>query len=187
LGGFIFYNTNVLNGYITEDEETQRRAEYERRYGKYEGVPQPQRTATNLHIELYPDRGAATIRGSYRLVKHHEAPIDSVHLDPLGAQVTFDRPARRVLADDTLGYHIYVLDEPLQPGDPVTLSFETRLERRGFRNTGLLRSNGAGNAILVNGTFLTGGMLPVLGYQPGRELTGAEERRKQGLPRKLTL
>ena len=187
LGGFIFYNTNVLNEYITEDEETQRRAEYERRYGKYEGVPQPQRTSTKLHIELYPDRRAATIRGSYRLVNHHETPIDSVHLDPVGAQVSFDRPARRVVADDTLGYHIYVLDEPLQPGDSLTLSFEAKLERRGFRNTGLLRSNGAGNAILENGTFLTGGILPVLGYQPGRELTSAEERRKQGLPRKLTL
>ena len=41
LGGFIFYNTNVLNRYRTASEETERRAEYERRYGKYAGVAQP--------------------------------------------------------------------------------------------------------------------------------------------------
>nr|MBA3888808.1 hypothetical protein [Acidobacteriota bacterium] len=56
LGGFIFYNTNVLNEYITDDELVERRAEYERRYGRYEGVPQPQRAATNLNVEIYPDR-----------------------------------------------------------------------------------------------------------------------------------
>ena len=41
LGGFIFYNTNSLNRYRTASEETERRAEYERRYGKYAGVAQP--------------------------------------------------------------------------------------------------------------------------------------------------
>ena len=38
LGGFIFYNTNVINEYITDDELVERRADYERRYGKYEGI-----------------------------------------------------------------------------------------------------------------------------------------------------
>ena len=42
LGGFIFYNTNVAAiAYRTASEETERRAEYERRYGKYAGVAQP--------------------------------------------------------------------------------------------------------------------------------------------------
>ena len=44
-----------------------------------------------------------------------------------------------------------------------------RYERRGF-STGGLRSNGAGQAILENGTYLTSSALPVIGYQPIREL-----------------
>ena len=36
-GGFIFYNTNVLNAYRTASDGVARRAEYERRYGQYEG------------------------------------------------------------------------------------------------------------------------------------------------------
>jgi ABC-type transport system involved in multi-copper enzyme maturation permease subunit len=189
LGGFIFYNTNVLNEYITEDELVQRRAEYERRYGKYEGIPQPQRTATNLHIEIYTDRKAATIRGSYRLVNRHAVPIDSVHLEPafdVDTRVTFNGPARLVVADDELGHHIYKLDEPLQPGDSLTLSFDVQLKPRGFRNSGL-RTNGVGQAILENGTYFTGGTLPLIGYQPLRELWSADDRRKHGLPRQVTL
>ena len=189
LSGFIFYNTNVLNEFITDDEVVQRRADYERRYGQYEGKPQPQRTATKLHIEIHPERRAATMRGSYRLVNRSDTPIDSVHLEPafyVETRVTFDRAFRHVLADDVLGHHIYALDEPLQPGDSMTLDFDVQFERNGFSHGGL-RSNGAGQAIVENGTYLTGSALPVIGYQPMRELWSAEDRRKYGLPRQVTL
>lgn len=184
LGGFLFYNTNVLNEYITADEEVQRRAEYERQYGHYEGIPQPQRTATNLHIEIYPDRRAATIRGRYHLVNRDVVPIDSVHLEPafyVETAVSFDRPVRQVVADDELGHHIYTLAEPLQPGDSLTLNFDVQFEPRGFSNSG------AGTAIVENGSYFTGGALPVIGYQPLRELWSAADRHKHGLPRQVTL
>ncbi|HEX8693610.1 MAG TPA: hypothetical protein VF746_14400 [Longimicrobium sp.] len=189
LGGFVFYNTNVLNEYVTDDELVQRRAEYERRYGKYEGVPQPRRTATKLHVEIHPGRRAATIRGSYRLVNRDAVPIDSVHLEPafyVDTRVRFDRPARRVVADEKLGHDIYALERPLQPGDSLTLSFEVEFEPRGFRNGGFPKS-GAGIAILPNGTYFTSGALPVVGYQPLRELWSADDRRRHGLPRQVTL
>ena len=189
LGGFVFYNTNVLNEYITADELVQRRAEYERRYGRYEGIPQPQRTATNLHIEIHPERRAATIRGSYRLVNREAVPIKSLHLEPafyVETSVTVDREFRHVLADDELGHHIYALEEPLDPGDSLTLHFDVRFETRGFSNGGV-GGSGAGVAIVENGTYFTGGALPVIGYQPLRELMSADDRREHGLPRQVTL
>jgi ABC-type transport system involved in multi-copper enzyme maturation permease subunit len=189
LGGFIAYNTNVLNEYVTDDELVQRRADYERQYGKYEGIPQPMRAATNLRIEIHPRQRAATIHGSYRLVNRAAVPIDSVHVEPafyVSTRVTFDRAFSQVVADDKLGHDIYALKEPLQPGDSLTLDFDVQLERRGFRNTGT-RASGAGIAILENGTYFTSGALPVIGYQPLRELWSAEDRRKFGLPRQVTL
>ena len=189
LGGFIFYNTNVLNEYITDDELVERRADYERRYGKYEGIPQPVRIATNLRIEIHPDRRAAMIQGSYRLVNRSAVAIDSVHLEPafyVDTRVTFDRAFHHVVADDKLGHDIYALEEPLQPGDSLTLGFDVSFEPRGFTNSGP-RTSGAGTAILENGTYFTSGALPVIGYQPLRELWSAEDRRKHGLPRQVTL
>ena len=184
LGGFIFYNTNVLNEYIADDEMVQRRAEYERTFGQYEDIPQPEQTATNLRMEMYPDRKEATIRGSYRLVNRAGVPIDSVHVEPafyVATDVTFDRPAKKVVADARLGHDIYALEEPLQPGDSLMLNFDVRIEPRGFRN------NGALDVVIGNGTHITSGALPVIGYQPMRELWSAEDRRKYGLPRQLTL
>ncbi|GAB3493152.1 M1 family aminopeptidase [Spirosoma knui] len=189
LGGFIFYNTNVLNEYVTDDEVIQRRADYERLYGKYEGIPQPVRVATKLHVGLYPDQRKATIRGSYRLVNRTTVPISSVHLEPaffVETRMTFDRPARARVTDEKLGHFIYALDKPLQPGDSLTLHFEVKFKPKGFRNSGL-NPNGAGQGILENGTYITGDALPVIGYQPRRELWSAEDRRKYGLPRQITL
>ena len=40
-GGFIFYNTNILNAYRTPDEAGLPRAEYERRDKRFEDLPQP--------------------------------------------------------------------------------------------------------------------------------------------------
>jgi ABC-type transport system involved in multi-copper enzyme maturation permease subunit len=184
LGGFIFYNTNVLNQYRSSSESVERRAEYERRYGQYGSIPQPQLAGTNLQIEIYPARGAATIQGTYRLVNRDTVPIESVHLATASSvetrELAFDRPARRVLADGDLGHSIYALAKPLQPGDSLTLSFEVRFEPRGFSNSG------GSDAVVANGTHFTGAALPAIGYQPGRELTSPDDRRAQGLPRQVT-
>jgi ABC-2 type transport system permease protein len=188
LGGFVFYNTNVLNEYVTNDEMVERRAEYERRYGKYEGRPQPERTATNLQVEIYPARGG-TIRGSYRLVNHGTLPIDTIHLEPgrnVDTDVRFDRAATVVVADAKLNHFIYALAQPLQPGDSLTLRFDVNLYTRGFTNDGV-RKSGAGMGVFENGTQFTSGALPVIGYQPTRELMSAADRKKHGLPRQLTL
>jgi len=189
VGGFIFYNTNVLDEYITKEELVRRRADYERLYGKYEGIPQPVRVATSLRIEIHPTQRAATIRGSYVLVNRSRVEIDSVHLEPafyVDTDVTFDRAFTQVVADAKHGHDIYALKEPLQPGDSLTLTFDVTLERHGFRNDGL-GNTGAGMAVVENGTYFTSGALPVIGYQPLRELWSAEDRRRYGLPRQVTL
>jgi len=189
VGGFIFYNTNVRNEYITKGELVRRRADYERLYGKYEGIPQPVRVATNLRIEIHPTQRTATIHGSYVLVNRSGVEIDSVHLEPafyVATHVTFDRAFTRVVADAKHGHDIYALKETLQPGDSLTLTFDVTLEHHGFRNDGL-GNTGAGMAVVENGTYFTSGALPVIGYQPLRELWSAEERRRYGLPRQVTL
>ncbi len=80
LGGFIFYNTNVLNEYLTSAEITKRGAEYEQRYKRYERVPQPRMTKSSLRIEIYPDQRKAEIRGLYSLLNGSDIAIDSIHV-----------------------------------------------------------------------------------------------------------
>jgi ABC-type transport system involved in multi-copper enzyme maturation permease subunit len=181
LGGFIFYNTNVLNAYSTSSQTVERRAEYERRYSGYANVPQPRLTATSLHVEIYPERRAVQIRGTYRLVNRGVVAIDSLHLATVPEvkteAISLDRQALRVLVDDELGHRIYRLDEPLRPGDSLRLSFEVHVEARGFGN------GGVDTSVVENGTYFTNQKwLPAIGYQPTRELFLPAQRREQRLP-----
>ena len=78
LGGFIFYNTNVLNAYLSASDLADRQAEYERRFGRYAGIPQPRLAGTNLRIEIHPDRREVEIRGSYHL-ENRQRRRDRLH------------------------------------------------------------------------------------------------------------
>ncbi|WP_237144695.1 M1 aminopeptidase family protein [Pontibacter pamirensis] len=179
LGGFIFYNTNVLNEYLTSSEVKERQAEYEQHYGRYAGIPQPQVSATRLHVEIYPVRREVEIRGTYSLVNSTTEAIDSIHIATMPGIETealaFDRPAARVLADEELHYRIYALKQPLQPGDSIQLDFQVRMKPRGFRE------NGVDASVAENGTFFTNAWLPAIGYQKSRELILASDRREHHL------
>ncbi len=180
LGGFIFYNTNILHEYLTTDDAGERRAEYERRYRRYENIAQPELTGTKLRIELYPERRAVDIRGSYALVNSSGVPIESVHVAvPMGITtraVAFDRPARLALDDKKHGHRIYTLERPLRPGDTLRLDFDVHGEPRGFGNLG------ADRAVVANGSYFTNlRWFPSVGYQRDRELLSAAERREHGL------
>ncbi|HEX2123552.1 MAG TPA: ABC transporter permease, partial [Thermoanaerobaculia bacterium] len=189
VGGYIFYNTNVLAGYRTAYEAAELRAEYERRYGRYENVAQPTVTGTKLHVEIYPERRVVDVRGTYALVNGSAEPIRSVHLFLNPAVTTrgvaFDRQSRMAVADDELGHRTYELAQPLQPGQSLELAFEVRFEPRGFPNSD------PNTSVVQNGTYFdhNGGRranhrrwLPLLGYQPTRELTSARTRREHRLP-----
>ncbi len=182
LGGFIFYNTNVLNDYRSASRGLERRAEYERRYARYASLPQPRLAGATLRVEIHPERRTAEIRGTYTLVNRGAVPIGSVHLAPApGVETTaigLDRPARHVVADDRLWYHVYALARPLQPGDSLRLGFTVRVEPHGFRNGGVDRVIGvtAGSTY-----FRSQDWLPAIGYQPRRELLRPGERRAHGL------
>ena len=187
LGGFVFYNTNVLNEYQTVSDQTDRRAEYERRYRKYEMVPQLRRTAVDLRVEIFPERRGASFRGTYHLVNATSTPIDSVHLtlnpNVELLQIAFDRGVKTGLVDDDLGFRIYALDDALLPGDSVRLSFDARFDPRGFGNSGVAEAVSANR---TNLPIATG--LPALGYDRQREITSARDRRARRLaPRPLIL
>ncbi|MDO1449307.1 ABC transporter permease [Rhodocytophaga aerolata] len=184
LGGFIFYNTNILNEYLNTTETKERAASYEQRYGRYATYPQPHLTATKLLIEIYPEQRSLGIRGTYRLVNRSGVAIDSIHIATVpeveNRALTFDRSSTGVLTDKKLHHRIYVLEKPLAPNDSLQLNFQVHIEPQGFRE------NGIDASVVANGTYFTNGWLPTIGYKSSRELIIASDRREHGLvPRPL--
>ena len=188
-GGFVFYNTNVLNRYYTDAEIERRQANYERRYGNYASLPQPSLAATKLHVDFHPSRGTAAIRGSYLLVNRTGAAIDTIHVVPSPAVATtgvvFDRPSRLTHDDAELGYRIYSLGTAVKPGESVRMHFELRFAPRGFTNSGRNPSvvgNGSWIQHRAEQAHSQRQWLPFVGYQSNRELDNESLRRKYGLP-----
>lgn len=180
LGSFIFYNTNVLNEYLTSSDLSERKAEYERRYGQYRNTPQPQLTSTRLHVEIYPDRQQVGIRAAYTLVNKDTVRIDTVHIGSVSGiqadELTFNRPAVAVRADQELSHYIFALEQPLPPGDSLQLNFVINYKQGGFRH------KNAGPLVVKNGTYFTNyDLLPAIGYQRYRELNDAALRKKYKL------
>jgi ABC-type transport system involved in multi-copper enzyme maturation permease subunit len=180
IGGFIFYNTNVLNGYTSTSRMQKLRAEYEMRYARFRDVPQPELTATKLRVALFPQQRKADINGVLQLINHTTSPIDSIHLATIRhvrtGVITFNRAASLAIMDDAHGHRTYALRQPLLPGDSIQLSFDVHIEPSGFGN------NGIQSTVAANGTYLrTQEWLPAIGYQVSRELLKPGERRTYGL------
>lgn len=179
-GGFTFYNTNIRNTYHGSKGIMARSVDYEKKYGNYEHIPQPQITATKAAIDIYPEQRRAIIQGRYTLVNRSSARIDTIHVSTMPAVVTgpitFDRPVKDSLIDAELNYRIYTLQTPLEPGDSAELRFEIEKAPRGFTN------EGNSDDVIPNGTYFKSiDWFPAIGYQFQRQLTNEIQRRREGL------
>jgi aminopeptidase N len=182
-GAFIYYNSNVLNRYITAPEREAMQAEAEKQLLPLEKTLQPTVTHVNLDVAIYPRERLAVTEGSYVLGNHHTEPVGELllqtppelrieHIEMPGATL------EREYAD--FGFRIYRLTEPLQPGETRVLRFATRMQERGFPNSG------AQTRLVANGSFINNAEIaPVLGVNRGVFLQDRAKRRKYGLPPEL--
>ena len=183
-GTFIYWNTNILNDYRTQDDTEARLAAYERKYLKYETVPQPSITAIRLDVSLQPSAKRADVIGTYDLLNDSGKPVTDLHIrfsDPNIELIALTIPgARLVMEDKENNYRIYRLAQPMAPGATSRLAFKTRRWQKGFR------AQGDDTAIVPNGTFLNNGdFAPTIGMDRNGLLTDRVDRRKQGLPAEL--
>jgi ABC-2 type transport system permease protein len=181
LGGFIFYNTNILNTYRNSTQVGEWRARYEHRYGRFENVLQPSIARTKLNVDIYPERYGVTIHGSYYLVNKGDVAIDSIHVSTstgnvVTRSISFDKTVTLAVDDEEYRYRIYTLDPPLHPGDSLRLDFEVDSEQHGFGNRGIDPS------IVEEGSYFTNeGLFPAIGFQRTRGIINPAERRQYGL------
>jgi len=181
LGGFVLYNTTILNTYRSGKAERHIRVEREQLYKRFEHAPQPRITAVTLQVDLFPSTGNAVIAGQYVLRNKTPVPIDSIHVamdeDLEIRRMDYDRPSTRVLVDRPRDYIIDRLERPLAPGDSLVMRFDLGRIKHGFPNE--IRDV----AVAGNGTFLENlSFMPEIGYDSRAEIQDEEQRKKQHLP-----
>ncbi|WP_461146176.1 ABC transporter permease/M1 family aminopeptidase [Spirosoma pulveris] len=185
VGGFIFYNTKVLNRYATTKEREKEQVAYEKKYKRYEHRPQPRISNVRYTIDVYPEERNLLVKGDYVLVNKSTTPIDSVHIvlpNRLDYSLTLDR-AKLALSDSLLQYRIYKLSPALAPGDSLQLHFITRKTTPGFENEVQFTKQ-----VSQNGSFFDNSdIAPQIGYQQQGELSDKNDRKKYGLPEKARM
>ena len=180
-GGFVYYNTNILNDFRSSSEVEAQRAEWEKTYKQYQSLPQPRIVAVSVDVDLYPQTGDLEVRGRYDFENKTDRDIGQIHVllssEPEGVDLSFGggaATARLELDDESFGYRIYELDEPLQEGASGTLDFELSYPRSGFAHS-------IQNRVVDNGSFVNSSVLPSFGYDENRELVLDRERAKYDL------
>ena len=192
-GGWVFYNTNVLNEYLTPKDLEARQARAERQYKRYQWLPQPKIVAIDLAADLYPTASPRgyRMRGTMTLRNKEPRPIDTlfINYDPsrsIRNELTLSRPARVLRDDPTSGVRLYRLQQPLLPNDSLDLRFDVAYRAAGF--TSRLKGTGVfdwatispEDRLTANGSFLGETGLRI-GYQPGAELEDDNVRQRNGL------
>lgn len=178
-GGWIHYNTNILNQYRSSQAWLDYRAGYERAYRQDMDLPMPSLTAIRADVDIYPATQALAIRGRYVVQNKTAAalPVLRIQSDVRASTRFHGLPAGRLLRDDKqYGVMDWQLDQPLAPGARLEIAFTVEVARKGFTADGKpLLVNGNGTAFAFEDYF------PKFGYNQSMELDDNKERKARGL------
>jgi ABC-type transport system involved in multi-copper enzyme maturation permease subunit len=178
-GSYIYYNTNVVNRYITQDDTELHQIQYEERYRQYEFNPRPRIVDVRTEVDIFPLQRRYDMRGSYILENRTSEPLTEVQvvLNPLAKVHELNLQGATVAWEDKEhNYTAFALQEPLLPGAQLNLSFVTSIENPGFKTQENMSS------VLYNGTFFNSmEATPVIGFTRTLMLTDRKTRREHGL------
>ncbi len=177
-GTWLYWSTNIRNEFVSPDQMLDRQARYEREYRKYKDLPQPRIIAVDNTVDLRPETQTVRIDGRYRVRNTHATAIPAIHVamgdDRTLASIELGG-ARLTTHDEALGYRIYTLDAPMQPGEERDVTFTVDIHPTG------ITADQAQSRIVGNGSFFNSRVLPAFGYDTGVEISDRNERRKRDL------
>ncbi|MCC5928909.1 MAG: hypothetical protein JJU28_06660 [Cyclobacteriaceae bacterium] len=190
-GGYVFYNTKVLNTFSSTKAYEQRQKEYELQYKQYENMAQPRWVKLDYHIDIYPYERDLYVSIDALAVNKSAEEIRELHFNlPSVYNAQIDRDtmlieipnATLTLDDKRLAYRIYTLEQPLAPGDSLPVKMRTVKLTKGFENQVRFTE------LTQNGTFFNNfDVMPTLGYARRKEITNKNKREKMELPKRLRL
>ncbi len=180
-GGFVFYNTKILNKYDAPDEGENKQVSYEKKYKKYEHLNQPRYVSIDYRIDIYPEQRNLKTHATAWIKNISDQPITDLHLTmPQSSEdVTINVAGKLQTNDKDLFYRIYKLDQPLLPKDSLALIVQLNKPSKGFENEVSFTQ------LTHNGTFFNNtDIMPSIGYNKDMEISDKNRRVKLKLPKR---
>lgn len=178
-GGWVLYNTRILNADSTLSAASDWKADYERTYSSIAGLPHPRVDDIEVAVDLFPHERRYRVAGRLGLVNGTRTEITTVYVavrrDAAPGELSIG-DARLAARDARFGMYRFELDRPLGPGARTELRFELSFENSGFAD------DGQDNTVVENGSLVMGFQcIPTLGYRASYEISDPRERRRRGL------
>jgi ABC-2 type transport system permease protein len=176
-GGWLYYNTQILNTLIGSEEQEKRRAEYEKTYASIENIAQPKITSIRYEIDVYPYERNMVMRGKQTIKNLSGAVIDKLYFNVTPNYKTEIIIPGGTVAEDNekLSMRIVKLDPPMELDESREMTFEVRSKNQGIEN------QLTDTSLVQNGSFFNSSIAPRFGYEPNRRIMDPNRRKKLGL------
>ena len=178
--GWVYYNTQILNPYFSSRQSEKNAVAYEQQFKMYQGIPQPRWVDFEFTIDIHPYDRDLKVKVDALIVNKSKVPIDTIHftLPTLVKNMQIEIPGGTlVLEMKDLRYRKYALQTSMMSGDTVPITITSERITKGFQN------NTSYLEITHNGTFFNNmDVMPIIGYDKGREISDKNKRIKLGLP-----
>ena len=177
VGGWLAYNTMVLNKIVSSQDQEQIAVDYEQAYSKDASIPQPKIETVKYTIDIYPETRNVRLQAEQTIRNKSEAPIDRLYLNVapnMKTSIEIER-AKLVSEDERLMVKIYSLDPPMQPGEALEMKAEVASQTRGIENSV------SDTQLVQNGTFFNNMIAPSFGYSLEKRLSTPRRRKAWGL------
>lgn len=180
-GSYIYYQTNIFNEYLTDEQTLELMAEYEREYAEFAPLAQPTVVDIKVDVDIYPDERRYQAKGRYVIENHTAKPIDKVMVSILRQshikQNLVIKEAELERYDETYQTYFYRLNKPMQVGEQRTVNFDFSVTHNAFKPLD------GEHYITKGGAYIElEDIMPQFGYIQRYVIDDEEERVKRNLP-----
>ncbi|MEM7380594.1 MAG: hypothetical protein AAF361_05280 [Bacteroidota bacterium] len=181
----IIRNVNKEGNFIKGDVSEKQDADYEKAYGYLAEKAHPRYAHMDLQFDFYPNERKASYQADLLLTNPTDQRIDTLFLNTKHAadiiSISQNGNELKMVKRDSI-QHItaYAFSKPMLSNDSAVIQLKMKKHYKGFTQSG-----GEPQAdLMANGSFgAIHEYLPVIGYDPDRELDENRVRSEYGLPK----
>ena len=178
-GGYIHYNTKVLNDFYGQEESLNTQADYEKDYIEFRDAPMPSIVGIDAAIDIYPANRRIEASAVLTLINRTADPISRflVNIPQHTKDYEVDIPGG-TLGDVNKKYNVawFEFSDPMQPQEERTGKLTVIRSHKGFKD------RGEDATLVKNGTFIDNFTLfGSFGFNEGYRIRDQHERRKRDL------
>lgn len=178
-GGYIHYNTKVLNEFVGQDESLDLRADYEKQFVEYRDAPMPTIVSVDAAIDIFPQERRIEASADISVVNRSDQVIQRFLVNlPQHSENVDVQIAGGSLAEIDEKYNLawFEFTEPMQAGETRTGKFVVTRAHHGFKD------RGEDATLVKNGTFIDNfNLFPAFGFNESGLISDQHERRKRDL------